>query len=496
MRSSYDDKPIVNFLYFKKLKQELMTKRRVTLSYFLRIYLFFIITSVELIINVGTGIISFASKRIKSELLMNDKEFSLFDSVNSFGRAFGSLIFMIISNKYDRQYTFIFFITIKGILLIIFYFSRNSLTLIILRFFIGIVHMPPSIYIPIWIDQYGIKKYKTVQLTIKTFSVPMGKVIGYLFCYYFDEINVKIKNIIIFLYYFQWYKGFVFEGIYLFIISILIFSSSNIFFSHDLYQINNKENEEDIFESNSNIKIKQKDSIIENIKFVLKNIFFIIFTLTKAIASGTKGIIQFWSTDYIRNALKVDDSKKIVLTFTTVSIAGPFGAIFFSSFISKFFGDYESKNAIKIAIRIQFFNCIIGLFIPFMPNLNSYCLILLIFFILNATILSFFNGLIIKSVEPKYKATALSLSSLALMLLIDTPFPFIYGCINDYFSPKGYKHYGLLSILLIHCCTLILLFILRNIENNDNDDNYGKSLEFKMEDDEDFDDENAALVNK
>ena len=53
-----------------------------------------------------------------------------------------------------------------------------------------------------------------------------------------------------------------------------------------------------------------------------------------------------------------------------------------------------------------------------------------------------------------------------------------------------------MSILIIHCCTLVLLFILRNIENNDNDDNYGKSLEFKMEDDEDFDDENAALVNK
>ena len=132
-----------------------------------------------------------------------------------------------------------------------------------------------------------------------------------------------------------------------------------------------------------------------------------------------------------------------------------------------------------------------------MPNLYSYCLILLFFFILNATILSFFNGLIIKSVEPKYKATALSLSSLALMLLIDTPFPFIYGCVNDYFSPKGYKHYGLLSILIIHCCTLILLFILRNIENNNYDDSYGKSLEFKMEDDEeDIDDENAALVNK
>jgi MFS family permease len=168
-----------------------MTKRRVTLSFFLRIYLFFIITSVELIMNVGTGIISFASKRIKLELQMNDKEFSLFDSVNSFGRAFGSLTYMIISNKFDRQYTFLFFITIKGILLIIFNFTQKSLTLIILRFFIGIFHMPPSIYIPIWIDQYGIKKYKTVQLTIKTFSVPMGKVIGYLYCYFFSEINVK-----------------------------------------------------------------------------------------------------------------------------------------------------------------------------------------------------------------------------------------------------------------------------------------------------------------
>lgn len=191
----------------------------------------------------------------------------------------------------------------------------------------------------------------------------------------------------------------------------------------------------------------------------------------------------------------MNDSKKIVLTFSTVSITGPFGAIFFSSFISKFFGDYESKNANNIAIKLQFINCIIGLFIPFMTNLYSYCLILLIFFILNATILSFFNGLIIKSVQPKFKATALSLSSLALMLFIDTPFPFIYGCVNDYFSPKGYKHYGLLSILIIHCCSLILLFILNYFEKNNfknEEDNYGKSLELE---DDDFDDERKALVD-
>ena len=52
--------------------------------------------------------------------------------------------------------------------------------------------MPPSIYIPIWIDQYGLRKYKTVQMSFLQALVHVGKVLGFVLVNIFGEERWKI----------------------------------------------------------------------------------------------------------------------------------------------------------------------------------------------------------------------------------------------------------------------------------------------------------------
>ena len=74
--------------------------------------------------------------------------------------------------------------------------------------------MPPSTYIPIWIDQYSFRKYKTVQMSFLQALVPIGKVLGFVLVDIFGEEN--------------WKMAYVLEGAFLFICGLfIVLSPSN-----------------------------------------------------------------------------------------------------------------------------------------------------------------------------------------------------------------------------------------------------------------------------
>lgn len=143
-------------------------------------------------INNSSGILSSASKQIKLDLKMNDKQFGLFGTSTGFGRAFGCITYMILVNKFNRKYIFSSFVYLKVIFLILFKYTYNSKLLIFYRGIIGYAHMPPSIYIPVWINQFGFSKYKTIQMTFLQVLIPIGKLLGYFYNLIYNEENVKI----------------------------------------------------------------------------------------------------------------------------------------------------------------------------------------------------------------------------------------------------------------------------------------------------------------
>ena len=146
-------------------------------------------------VNNSSGILSSASKQIKKDLKMNDKQFGLFGTSTGFGRALGCIAYMLLVNKCNRKYIFSFFVLLKALFLYLFKASNKGSTLIFFRGVIGFAHMPPGIYIPVWIDQFGFSNYKTVQMTFLQVLIPLGKVIGYFFNILYGEKNVIKKYI-------------------------------------------------------------------------------------------------------------------------------------------------------------------------------------------------------------------------------------------------------------------------------------------------------------
>ena len=104
--------------------------------------------------------------------------------------------------------------------------------------------MPPSIYIPVWIDQFGVQKWKTMFMTMVQVVIPTGKVAGYLLHALFGEEN--------------WQMGFVFEGCYLFLVGVFVAFTPGKYFSSRLYVVKGEDGEERVEK-----KKKEKISIFE-----------------------------------------------------------------------------------------------------------------------------------------------------------------------------------------------------------------------------------------
>ena len=58
-------------------------KRRIKLSRYHRIFLFFIMVGIESTMNISSGIFSSATKEIKKQLNLNDTKFGSFGTANS-----------------------------------------------------------------------------------------------------------------------------------------------------------------------------------------------------------------------------------------------------------------------------------------------------------------------------------------------------------------------------------------------------------------------------
>ena len=80
--------------------------------------------------------------------------------------------------------------------------------------------MNPVIYVPVWIDQFGIQKYKMIFMTILQVFIPAGKVGGYLLNLIYGEE--------------RWKLGFLTEGIFFFSASLCVLSTTDKFFSSKL----------------------------------------------------------------------------------------------------------------------------------------------------------------------------------------------------------------------------------------------------------------------
>ena len=138
-----------------------------------------IFTIIYTLLMINVGIMSAATRTIKSSLNLNNETFGLLSSLNSTGRIIGTFLFMGIINFFNRKYIVLIPLYINSISVIAFTLSDVHIILYITRMLNGVCQVFGFIYFPMWIDQFGIQKRKTFMLTLIQLASPLGMVTGY-----------------------------------------------------------------------------------------------------------------------------------------------------------------------------------------------------------------------------------------------------------------------------------------------------------------------------
>lgn len=433
--------------------------RKVRLSRCYRWFLFVIMISIEGIMNVTNGLLSSATKEIKRDLNINDSKFGSFGTANSFGRIISSLIFSVINQRVSRKWTTIIGLGFHALFVFSFHLTNNVNILIFARGLQGFTQMLPSIYVPVWIDQFGIRAYKTVQITSVQLSQTSGKCIGYFLNMFFGLDN--------------WKHGFLVEGIYELFCTVCCLISSEDYFSRTLFRPELSEEDEKkkrisctIYEEieTKNKKEENKGNFFSDLKILATHSLFLLCMLSRIILHGLNTCLHFWLSDFLRNVILEKNQLKITICYSIICFAGPAGGIITNAILKPVIGNYETRKSSWPLVVLQTIASCLGISIGFMKSTISVTIATILFLIFNSSALPLLQGILISGIDKNLKVTGFGIVNILTQLLTSGTTPLLYGIINDRYKDR-YPRLAMVCIMSLEFVAvpfLILLAILRN----------------------------------
>lgn len=459
----------------EKVSSDNNKKRILTLSRGYRFFIFFIVVTIEGAMNIPGGLLSSATKEIKKSLNMNDSKFGMFGTANGIGRVLGSAFFGMYNLKFSRKWMEAINTGVYAVVILFFKLTNNGNFLIVMRGFTGFTQMTPSIYACVWINQFGIEKYKAVQLTAVQLSQTSGKCFGY-----FLNMIFGLEN---------WKEGFLYAAIYLFFGFIICAVSSEDYFSRTLYPKGSDPNKISIKKKISNNKIRQEkeeerkstctifedktisekeknSTFYQDILLLLGNPLYILSLISRCILHGLNTCLHFWLVDFIRTEDPEETQGNITIAYTIICLLGPIGGMMMNAILRPFIGGYDTRTASWPLVILQIIASFLAIRISMMKSLFSISFTTILYLIFNSAALPLVHGILISCVDKDLSATGFALASILTQSLTSGSTPYLYGVINDRYKKK-YKWLAMFSIMCIQFIAvpvLILLAILRNRE--------------------------------
>ena len=432
--------------------------RKVRLSRYYRFFLFFIMASIEGVMNIANGILSSATKEIKSSLKMNDAKFGSFGTANSLGRIISSTLFGMLNQKISRKWSTTFGIGLHSIFLLCFNITSNANILIFVRGLHGFTQMPPSIYVPVWIDQYAIRSYRTVQLTTVQLSQTIGKTVGYLLNMYFGLEN--------------WKKGFLAEAGYLLFCTLCCLITSEDYFSLTLYRPKLSDEEEKklrisctIYEEQENTEEKkEKRNFFTDLKILSCHSLYILSVASRCILHGLNTCLHFWLADFLRNVIHEQNQLKITIYYSIICFAGPVGGMIANAVLKPIIISYESRKASWPLVILQLIASLFGICIGFMKTTLTVTIATILFLIFNSSALPIVQGILISCVDKELGATGFAIANILTQVLTSGTTPLLYGIINDKYK-EVYPNMAMICIMSLEFAAIPFLCALAYLRN-------------------------------
>ena len=486
-------------------KEKKKKKSKIYLSRYVRLALFFELLIFSVIIDLDSGIIVSSYKSFTQDLNMSDLQYGSLNSITTIGKIIALLIFMVIINKNHRKFIIVTTSFFHGLYFFGFFLNDNYYYIATLKFFASFCKVFITVYIPVWIDQFGIKKYKTLLLTIVFMVTSYGRIVGAWIG------TVIFEN--------EWKKAFTCCGIIFLILSIGLFIIPQKYYSTKYMLIEQQKkytgniveklvptkNDEEIKKEIENIKdieylddekkkseskemikeetekdtdvnsndkkekliydykTEEENKMFKNLstfskfKIVILNQCFIFSSLSRACLFFLFKIIHVFLKKYTFEALNYNNEITFFYYYSLTTILAPsLGSLIGGAICNKFLGGYESKKSIWI---ILFFGTIAVFFITLARiSIDFNYLIIYIFgyFFSVSAFLPTISGYIINSLHKELKGFGSSFDSLITNILGKLPSPIIYGIINDRHKKEEPKYAWNKSLMVYYLGTIFI----------------------------------------
>ena len=116
--------------------------------------------------NYDQGAISASTNEIKIFFKMNDRELGSFGGISFLGTTLGGIFSLSIINKINRKNIILFLMMISIFSLYFPTIISSKVFFMFCRILTGFSQSFMSIYLPVWVDQFGIYKKKSIMISI------------------------------------------------------------------------------------------------------------------------------------------------------------------------------------------------------------------------------------------------------------------------------------------------------------------------------------------
>lgn len=494
---------------------------KVTLSRKMRWITFFILAFLSILFDIDQGILSSSTSTLIVDFKMTERELGGFGSMIFLGTGLGCLFSFTLINKFNRKYLLLGTMTFDVLSLFLTTKTTNIFLLYLYRIIAGFTLSFLTIYVPVWSDQFGIHKHKSVMLSIIHLSSSFGSLFGY-------AMGILMG----------WKNAFYLQNVIIIInIVIILLLLPNKYFSKNLMPLkakldllkNNEEKDKnenkidndikdinvdinefhennELIKENKNIEERKKEedeislfediqtkiqdnkheSILMHIKVLIKSKVFILMNITLSSLFLIVAAIQFWSNDYLEKCLFIEDEKKRLYYFLFLIMTSPPAGIIVGGILSSKVGGYDNKKAINIPLIASFLVCIFANIVPLSRNLYFFLPTFSFFLFLGSVVLPVAHGILLVSVDKQYAGSASSLSTLIYNFFGRLPGPNLYAfyrsLIKDIHSRIPFWLLLNMAIPGFLACIISIKFLNEKYNKIKNIDNYSKNKFKELED--------------
>ena len=428
------------------------------------------------------GVLSSSKKQVRRDLKLDEKGYGFFGSFASAGRMFGSCLFIGLLQTNKRKLLTCTCIFINGSAFFLYSLTFNRWILYCVRFLIGTVRIYPHIYIPVWVDQFGIKKLKTMMMTIINITSPLGQTVGYVL----GTINKPDK----------WYLNYMIVGILIIVLGSILLCFPGKYFSAKYYFLGYKEKDTDNFiketsdwkqetffeNTEMKVSIKKKGSMVE----ILKKPVYFLSAFVKANCLFCFQVIHLNITSYVIDDLKIPEEEKttkFLPLYGSASVFGPFTGGMFGGLCVSFVGGYEKKKSTFFLAGFALITLLSSFIVIYSDSAVFMCIGLFLFFFFASALLPIIGGYIVSSIPKEHKGAGSSLNLLITNILGNLPGPILYGYLKDKFRETNPRlpwkiiiHMFILGFLSSLGSAYFRYYELEKIEKEDNKIKAGQEL--------------------